>query len=164
MAVLSGVANVVFGRVGDFGKLFPKSFDHDVRVIDAECRLGEVGDLVCVGNAQSINVLGRLNENDLVGCFAHRPDHFIMALVANQDDGIPLLGVFDGFEVNLDDKRARRVDRAEFTCPRLVSDLGGNAVGAIKQSGTVGNLIHGFDEDRPPARKRSTTNLLWTIS
>ena len=59
---------------------------------------------------QAVDVLGRLDQHDRLGRFAHRADHFVVPFVADQHDRVALLGVADRLQVDLGDQRAGGVD------------------------------------------------------
>ena len=128
LAVLSRVADVVFGGIGDIGEFFPERGDHDIGVVDAQGCLGEVGDLVGVRHVEPFDVFGGFDQDHLVGGFAHGADDFVVAFVADQDDGVAFASVADGFEVDLDDERAGGVDGEQPAFLGLVADLRRDAV------------------------------------
>ena len=88
LTILGRVADVVLGGIGDVGELFPERGDHDVGVVDAERGLGQIGDLVRVGDGEPLDVLGGFDQDHLVGSLAHGADDFVVSLVADQDDGV----------------------------------------------------------------------------
>ena len=87
--------------------------DDPVRIVDAERRLRQIGDLALVGNFERRHVLGRLDQHDRLGRLAHRADHFVVPLVADQQDRVARFGVLDRFQVDLGHQRAGGVDRPQ---------------------------------------------------
>ena len=75
-----------------------------------------------------------------------------MPLVADQDDGVPFLGVADGLEVDLDHQRAGGVDGQEAAVPGLVADLRRDAVGAVEQGGASGTSSSDSTKTMPRRR------------
>ena len=135
------------GGLAICGNFFRERGDDDVGVVDAQGCLGEIGDLVGVGDVEALDVVGGLDEDHLVGGFAHGADDLVVAFVADQDDGVAFPGVLDGFEVDLGHERAGGVDGAELAAPGLVADLGRDAVGAVEERGALGDFVERLDED-----------------
>ena len=76
-----------------------------------------------IGDDEPLDVFGGLDQDHLVGGLAHGADDFVVAFVADQDDGVALASVADGLEVDLDDERAGGVDGDEPASSGLVADL-----------------------------------------
>ena len=70
-----------------------------------------------------IYFLGVLNQVDCLRCFAHRTDDFVVTLVADEDDGVPLLGKLDGFEVDFRHQWTSRVDGEKLPFLRDTTDF-----------------------------------------
>ena len=58
--------------------------------------------------------LGALAVTYLRFRFAHRTEHFIVAIVADQDNCIATFGIFDRLQMHLRDQRTSRVDGEQF--------------------------------------------------
>ena len=99
------------------------------------------------GTDESLDVLGGLDQDHLVGRLAHGADDLVVPLVADQDDGVAFLGVADRLEMDLDDQRAGGVDGQQSSPAGLVADLRRDAVGAVEQGRAFGDLVERFDED-----------------
>ena len=77
------------------GNFFRKRGDDEVGVVDAQGRLGQIGDLVGIGDLEPLDVLGGLDQDHAVGGLAHRADDLVVPFVADQDDRVPFAGVLD---------------------------------------------------------------------
>ncbi len=96
---------------------------------------------------EPFDVLGRFDQDHLVGRFAHRADDLVVAFVADQDDGVAFSRVADGFEMDLDDERAGGVDGEEPALAGLVADLGRDAVRTVKERRARRNFVERLDKN-----------------
>ena len=62
------------------------------------------------GSVERLGLLDRLDENRCLGRLAHRPDDLLVPLVADEDDGVALVGVAARLDVHLGHERADGVD------------------------------------------------------
>ena len=101
-----------------------------------ERRLRQVGELRVRRRTSSRSTsLGRFDQHDRLGRFAHRADHLVVPLVADQQDRVALLGVADRFQVDLGHQRAGGVDGPQLPLAGDAADLGRDAVGREEQRG-----------------------------
>ena len=92
LAILRGVADVVLRRGRDVRKPLLQPVDDPVGIVHAERRLRQIRHLALVGDFQRRHVLRRLDQHDRLGRFAHRADHLVVALVADQQNRVALRG------------------------------------------------------------------------
>ena len=84
----------------------------------------------------------------MVGGLAAGADDLLVALVADQEDVVVLVGVADGFLVDLGDQRAGRVDGGELAALRPRRGRRGDAVRGEHDDVALGHLLRLVDEDR----------------
>ena len=146
LAVGSGVADVLFDRAANAGVFLLEGGDDGFGVVKAEGGLGEVGDGLVVGDGQFLDVAGVFDDVDGIGGFAEGADDFVVAVMADEDDGELFAGVADGFGVNFHHERAGGVDLDEVAGAGLAADFGGDAVGAVDERGADGDIVDGVDK------------------
>ena len=83
-----------------------------------------------------------------VGRFAQRALDFVVVAVADEHQGIPLLGKFDGLEVHFGYKRAGGVNHLEVAAFAALANGGRDAMGAVDDALAVGHVVDLVDEDR----------------
>ena len=130
-----------------------KGRDHAARVVDAERRLGDVGDGRIVRQLEAGDVLDRRNEVNGSADLSLGPLHLGMPGMADQDQRrgrAPRSACpGDGPSTPADRWRPAPAGRA----PRLVDDRLGHAMGAEDRDGAVRDLVQLLDEaQRPCAR------------
>ena len=149
MAVLGGVTDVLDVGADNFRETLLQGLDHIAGLIDAERRLGDVGELVRIPDLKHLHVFGldhqqHATENAAPGAFDFR-----VTLVADQNDLAVHLGVVLPFLVDLGHQRAGGVDDWQVALLGLVLDGFGNAVGAENRYRAVRHVVHLFDENSP---------------
>ena len=77
-----------------------------------------------------------------------------MTRMANQKNGVTLLGIFHGLDMNLGHKRTCGVDGMKIPLLRDLTDLGGNSVGRKEQVASIGHFVQGVDENCSLGSKR----------
>ena len=97
----------------DIGKAALERGDDLGRFLHRERRLGDVGELGPTREGQRLDVGDRLDQCDRLRRFAHRPDHLLVAGVADQDDPVALGGKAARLGVHLRNERAGGVDRQQ---------------------------------------------------
>ena len=147
LPVLRRVADIVFRGIGDSREFFPEGGDHDVRIVDAQGRLGKVGNFSGIWYFEAFDVFGCFDEDHLVGRLAHCADDFVVPFVADQDDGVAFSSVADGFEMHFDDERAGGVDGKQAAFLSLVANLGGDTVSAVEERRAGWNFVDRLDEN-----------------
>ena len=83
-----------------------------------------------------------------VGRLAGRALDLLVAVVADHDDRVALLGELPRLDVDLGDERAGGVDRAQVALGGVLVDRRGDAVGAEDDELALGDLGLLLDEDR----------------
>ena len=91
-----------------------------------------------------------LHEHRCVRRLAHRPDHFLVALVADQDHGVPVCRVPPRLDVHLGHEGARRVDHVVVQLRGVRMHGGGDAVCRVDHRCPRRNLRLLLHEDRAP--------------
>ena len=134
-------------------ELLPQPGDDLGGLVDRERGLGDVGDSVRVRHLELVDVLGGLDEDDLLGRLAGRPLDLLVALVADEDDRVALLGELPRLDVDLGHQRAGGVDRPQPARRRVLVDRRGDAVGGEDDELALGDLGLLLDEDRAPLRQ-----------
>ena len=120
LPVLRGVADVDLVRRGDLRKTLPQPPDRSRGVVQGKRRLREIGQLLRVGDLQTIDVLGAFDQPHRPGGFPHHPHDLVVPGVADQDDRVPRLGETDRLAVDLGDQGAGGVDRVQASPGGLV--------------------------------------------
>src|SRR5205085_2177194 len=90
LAVFSGVADVLRGRLVDVGKLFLQGFDDLSSFIKRERSLRDVGDLVWVGNGDVLYFFRIADDLRDRGRFAQRANDFFMVTVPDKEQRVTL--------------------------------------------------------------------------
>ena len=149
LAVLGGVADVVLGRPDDLREAFLEPADDPRGVVDGERRLREVGEFVAGAEGKRVDFLGGFHEREGIGRLAHRADHLVVPLVADEHDVVALLRVLDRLQVDLRHQWAGGVDRPQPAVRRHAAHLGGDSVRGEEQHRPLRHLLHGVHEHRP---------------
>src|SRR5205823_11429464 len=79
---------------------------------------------------------------------AQRADDFIVIAMADENDGIGLAGVLDRFNVDFSNQRAGGINHAKIAFLAGLANLWRNAVGAVDDALTWGDLFHAIYEHR----------------
>ena len=133
---------------GDPGELLAQAGDDPGRLVNRERGLGDEGDVVGIVELERVDVLDRLDQDDVLRGLAGRPLDLLMALVPDQDDRVALLGELARLDVDLGHQRAGGVDRAQAARRRVRVHARGDAVGREDDQRPLGDLGLLFDEDR----------------
>ena len=148
LAVGGRVTDVVGLRGDDVGEALAQAGDDLGRLVDRERRLGDEGDVVGVGDLERVDVLDGLDQDDALGRLARRPLDLLVALVADEDDRVALLGELARLDVDLGHQRAGGVDRPQAARGGVGVHGGRDAVGAEHDELALGHLGLLLDEDR----------------
>ena len=101
-----------------------------------------------------VDVVGAVDELDVLGCLAGGADDLLVALVADEQDVVVAVGEAHGLAVHLGDQRAGGVDGAQRQRARLLVDDRGHAVRREDDGRALGHLVGLVDEDRPALLQR----------
>ncbi len=118
------------------------------RVVHRQRRLGDVGQLVRVGDFQQRHVLDGLHQVHLAGHLADRAFHLRVAGMADQHDLTPLGGVAPALVMHLGDQRAGGVDHRQAALGGQLLDTLGHAMGAEHGHRAGRHLVQLVDEHR----------------
>ena len=137
----------------DFGEVIVREAlaqagDDPGGLVDRQRRLGDEGDVLGIGELERVDVGDRLDQDDVLGRLAGGPLDLLVALVADQDDRVALLGELARLDVDLGDQRAGRVDRPQAAVGRVGVNGRGDAVGGEDDQLALGDLGLRLDEDR----------------
>ena len=136
-----------FGR-GDRREPLAQAGDDLGRLVDRERRLGDEGDVVGVVELERVDVLGGLDQDDVLGRLAGRALDLLVALVADEDDRVALLGELARLDVDLGHQRAGGVDRLQAAVGGVRVHARRDAVGGEDDQLALGDLGLLLDEDR----------------
>src|SRR5262245_36508009 len=140
------VADVFLRRTDDVREALLQALDHPVGFVHAERRLCEVSQFRSRRNFEPIDVGGRIDQNDVVGGFTHRPDDLVVPLVPDQHNPKSLVRKADRFEMHLRHQGTGGIDGLQAPLPRQLAHLRGNPVGAVEQNRPFGHVFDGIDE------------------
>ena len=102
-----------FGR-DDVGEALAQPSDDLARLVNRERGLGDEGDVGRgPGASSAVDVVDGLDQDDVLRGLARRALDLLVALVADEDDRVALLGELAGLDVDLGDQRAGGVDRPQ---------------------------------------------------
>ncbi len=119
-------------------------------------RVSSTLSVVCVTAAIRSPILDRdrarlrdaAHQHHLAGRDAERALHFLVAGVANQDNGAALVVVLFDFEMNLGDERAGGVDNAQLAVLGAVPFAGRDPMSAEDDALAGGHLVEALDKNR----------------
>lgn len=94
---------------------------------------------------------GTIDEGDRIRRLAGGALNLFVALVADEQDPVALVGESSGLVVHLGHQRTGGVDGAQVTRRRLLVHGRCHSVGAEDHDGTLGDLVSLLDEDGPTA-------------
>ena len=134
------------------GKRRCRRRDDDLGVVHAQRRLRQVGH---AGRRPA----GRGAPTSAASCtrrmccrrLAHRAEHLVVALMADQDDGVAFPGEADRLEMDLGDQRAGGVDGAQAAAAAAAARMAGATPWALYR--TVAPCRHLVDVDRRRRRR-----------
>ena len=122
---------------------------HDlVRLVDGQRGLGEVAQVLGVGDLDGAGLGGRLHQDRALRRLAGGAHDLLMARVADQHDRAAVLGEPAGLDVHLRDERTGGVDHLEVAGRRIGVDLRCHPVRGQHHDGALGHLGLFIDEDR----------------
>jgi len=124
-----------------------QSVDNVARVVNAQCRLRDVGQPVGIGGDQCLNIVDLGNEMHGAADLPHRAFDLGMAFMADEDNVVTLLGRAAAFFVNLADQRAGGVDDMERAIPSIALDHARNTMGGEHGDGAAWDFVNFFNED-----------------
>ena len=148
LAIGGRVTNVIRLRRGDVREALAQPGDDLVGLVDRERRLRDQGDVVGVGQFERVDVGDGLDQDDVVGRLARGALDLLVALVADQDDRVAVLGELARLDVDLGHQRTGRVDRPQVARGRVRVDAGSDAVSREDDQRALGHLGLLLDEDR----------------
>ncbi len=159
-----GEAEVAAARRPEVGEPLTGAVEHVGPVAVRQGRLGQQ----ChrgVEFRQRVDLVDRFDPIDRRRRDRHRADGLLVALVADVDDPVALVGSHLHLVVDLGHERAHGVDDVATGGFGRRDDLGGRTVGRQHESGVPGGTSAMSSTNTTPwSRKRSTTSWLWTIS
>ena len=147
LAVLSGVADVVAGRIHQQGKLCPQPVDGLQRFIDTEGGLAQPGHTGRISQFEVGDLVGRFHHCDVVRRLARGAFDLFMTRVPDEQNVQSLAGESLGLLVHLRDQRAGGVDHLEASRLRLRVDGWRNTVRGEDNGRTLWHLCQLIDED-----------------
>lgn len=117
------------------------------RVVDRECGLCQVGELVGVCELQRLRIGDRFDEDRSVGRLAERAFHLFVSRMSDEDDAIPRPREAGRFRVHLRHERTRRVDHAQLASFSAGPDGRRHSVCGEYEGFSVRYVTFGVDED-----------------
>ena len=149
--MLRGIADV--GNVGAFEVAEPglQGGDHAARVVDAERRLGDVGDRRIVRQVEPGDVLDRRDEVNGRADLARGAFDLGMAGMADQDQRPAARHVALALVMDLRHQRTGGIQHGQAARLRLVDDRLGHAMGTEDRDRAVRDLVQLVDEHRAHA-------------
>ena len=121
--------------------------DHAARIVDAERRLGHVGNRRIVRQLEPRDVLDCRDEMNRRTDLSHGSFDFGMACMADQDQRPATRHVSLALGVDLRHQRAGGIQHRKTARYRLVDDRLGDSMGTEDRHRAIGNLLQVFDED-----------------
>src|SRR5207244_12085858 len=113
LAILGGIADIVARRADNLRETAAEGANDHLGVVHAERRLREVGNLGAGRKVERLRLYLVLHQADAARRLADRAGDLVMPLVTDEEDGVPLPGEADGFEVDLGDQGTGGVDGVE---------------------------------------------------
>ncbi len=149
LPVRRGEAQIVARRGPQFREPRARLVEHVGPLVVGQRRLGEHRDALGVGDLRErrVELVFAFHEVDRFGGDGERADGFVVAGVADVEDGEALAGAHLGLVVDLGDERADRVDDVAAFRGGGLDDLGRGAVGRQHQRRTGGHIGDVVDED-----------------
>jgi hypothetical protein len=148
LAVLRGVADVVFLGSDDSREAGAQCIDDRGRVVHRQRGLGHVGELLGIGDLKPGDVRRGLDEVDAAVDLAHRAFDLGVALVTDHDDFLALVAHARHFHVDLGHQRAGGVENAQAAALGLFAHGERDAMSREDHGVSGGNLFEFVDEDR----------------
>ncbi len=154
LPVLGGVADVVAGRVLQRREPLTQATHRLHRLVDRQGGLGQPDDLLRVADGDVGDVIGSVDQGDVLGRLTGGAHDLLVALVTDEQDVEVVAGEAHGLAVDLGDQRAGRVDGLQAQGLGLLVDHGGDAVGAEDDGGALGHLVGLLHEHRATLLQR----------
>ena len=147
LSILCRVADVANIRTHDVAEAAMQRGDHTARIVNAQRRLGNVGDRRLCVDRKLFDVLLVFDEVHGAINLPERPFDFRMPVMANEHQDAALSDVSSPLIVHLGDQRTSRVDGRKRPQLRFVFNLSRHAVGAEDR--------HRLPRARPPGSRRN---------
>src|SRR3989338_7421827 len=155
LAILSGIADVLFGRGDHAGKSLAQNPNNLFRVIDAQGGLGENSHALGIGNLDPLRLLDIGDDSDSPRSLAVGADYLIVLGMANEDNPVSLGGKAAHLPVHLLHHGAGGVDDdLELSLFALLPNHGGDPVGAEDQFRAGRHFLDGLDKGDSPAHEQ----------
>ena len=140
----------MLGRPLDLGKAALQRIDDVAGILDRQCRLGQIGELVCVAGRQSVGLGDSLDEGDCtLWQLPHRAHDFGVTPMSDQDDSEPLGVAPLCLYMHFADERAGGIDLEEMALARRFGNRLGHPVGREHDRPVVfRDFVELVDEDR----------------
>ncbi len=115
--------------------------------VETERCLREISDARRVGQLQRVHIFDALHQNRLPRRFAQRARHFIVILVADQNDGVAGACELDRLDVNLGDQRTGRIDHVQVTFLSLDANRRRDSMRTEDGARAFRHFVQLFDKD-----------------
>ena len=146
LAVLGGVADVVAGRVLQFGETFAQPLHGLHGLVDRQRGLRQPDHLVLVADGDVVDRARAVDELHVVGRLAGGADDLFVAFVTDQQDVVVVAGEPLGLVVHLGDQRAGRVDHLQAALGGRLVHRRRDPVRGEHHDGAFGHLVGLVDE------------------
>src|SRR5205823_2296421 len=155
LPVLRGIADVVARRVEEGREALAQRVDGFDRLVHRQRRLGQPDHPGRVPDLDLRRAVRAVDQADPGWGLAGRAHHFLVSLVADQQDVVVLGREAPRLVVHLGHQRAGRVDGVQPSTLRVAADLGGDAVRGEHHDRAGGHLVYLRHEDGTTPLKRA---------
>src|SRR5579863_1821832 len=147
LAVLGRIADILRFRSANHGESFFQTRDDIFGFIQTQRRLSEVGNMRRVVDVEGVHVFDRFDEDHLRRRLAQSADHFVVILVADQDNRVTLTSKLNCLQMHFRYQRAGSIDDGEVALLALLANLRRYAVRAENGAGAGRYFLEFLDED-----------------
>jgi hypothetical protein len=120
--------------------------DNSVDLVRRQCGLDQIGHSVAVDDLHPLRVGDGLHQDGAVGAFAHGADRFVMSVMADEQNGVVVIGEAARLGVYLADQWAGSVDDLQPPLRGLRSNGRRHPVRGEDHSRPVGHVAELIDE------------------
>ena len=148
MAILRGVANVRFFRLGDQREAGFQRLNHALGIVYRQRSLGDVGQMIRCFHLQFGDVRFGFDQINTVRDLPHRAFHFRMPFVADHDDFKAALAHALDLDVYLGHQRTRRIENMQIASLRFGTHRQRYAMRGENHSAAIGCFVQLLDKHR----------------